>query len=36
MLRPHLRGVGAAQGCDGAVVRPTKQIRGRRDDTGGW
>ena len=34
--RSHLRGVAAVWGCGGAMVRPTKQIRGRRDDTGGW
>ena len=36
LLRSHLRGVGAVRGCGGAIVRPTKQIRGRRHDAGGW
>ena len=35
LLRPHLLGVGAAS-SDGAMVRPTKYTRGRRDDAGGW
>ena len=35
LLRLHLRGVGAVWGCDGAVVRPARQIRGGWDDTGG-
>ena len=36
MSRPHLRGVGAVWCCDGAMVRPTNQIRVWRHDTGGW